>query len=371
MHGSSRPGTGAVGADVIVIGAGVIGCSVALHLRRAGLSVLVLERERLGAGTSSRSFGLVWAQSKTPACYLELTLASIAYYPEFLASLGDDCDYQRPGGLILIETEEQAQALRALMAEQMKAPGFSVEFLDPQQARELEPALSASLLGATFSPHDGHLDPQKLIAALGRALQRAGVEVHDRATVNGLHAVGGAWVVETTAGRFRAEVVVNCAGVWAPQVARLIGVALPVRPVRGQVLVTKPLPPLLRHPTPDVRQAADGRVWMGTIYQPDDWDLNVREEDSRTIHALARRQVPALRGVAAERAWAGIRAIPDDGHPILGPVPGVPGYYVAVSHSGITLCPIIGKLLAAAIAHARSSRWLERFGLARFVSRAG
>jgi glycine/D-amino acid oxidase-like deaminating enzyme len=172
--------------DVLVIGAGVIGCSIALHLRRLGHAVHVLERAEIGAGTSSRGFGLVWAQTKSPNAYLELTMASVAYYPELLDSLGTNCDYQRPGGLVLLESEAQAADMQALMRQQTRTPAFTVEFLDQRQARELEPALAESLLGATYCPLDGHLDPKQLTAAFGEAALRAGARIHPRRRWSGL-----------------------------------------------------------------------------------------------------------------------------------------------------------------------------------------
>jgi glycine/D-amino acid oxidase-like deaminating enzyme len=360
--------TGSRHSDVLVIGAGVIGCSIALHLRRLGHAVHVLERAEIGAGTSSRGFGLVWAQTKSPNAYLELTMASVAYYPELLDSLGTNCDYQRPGGLVLLESEAQAADMQALMRQQTRTPAFTVEFLDQRQARELEPALAESLLGATYCPLDGHLDPKQLTAAFGEAALRAGARIHPQTAVVRLDRRAGDWIVQTSAGEFSAPVVVNCAGVWAPEIARLVGFDLPVRPERGQILVTPPRPPILRHPTPDLRQDSSGRIWMGTVHSSNDWDLAVREADSHAILESAQRQLPALRGTPIQDCWAGLRPMPGDGHPILGALPGIDGQYVAVGHSGITLAPIEGKLMAELIATGQRAALLEPFGPERFIA---
>lgn len=336
-------------SDAIVVGAGVIGASVALHLARRGMEVELLDRDASsdGPGTSGRSFGLVWAQSKAPNTYLQLSLASVGYYPEFLASLGDDCGYERPGGLIPIETEEQLGKLRTLMGSQSRTPGFSVRFLDAHGLRELEPAFSEHLLGATFSPHDGHLEPERLVAALRRAAQAAGVRLQSGAAVRSVRRQRDGWEVETTAGTWTARTLVNSAGVWSPEIAQMMGLVLPVEAVRGQIVVSAPQPRFMAHPSPDVRQAADGRVWMGTIHQHGDRDIRPRAEDTDAVLEIAARQVPRLSGVKVDRVFAGIRGIPTDGHPILGAVE--EAAYVAVGHSGITLSPIVGKLMAELI----------------------
>jgi sarcosine oxidase subunit beta len=349
--------------DVLVIGAGALGASVAAHLAALGSTVCVLDSdsEKSGQGTTPRSFGLVWAQSKQPDAYLELTLASIEYYPEFLSRVGDPCDYVRPGGLVLIESEEQQAQLHELLSQQERTLGFHTEFLDQRATRRLEPAISTEVVGSTFSAFDGHLDPQKLHAAMRAHCTAAAVRIVDGATVLGLRRQAGQWVAETSQGLFAAPVFVNCAGAWAAEVASLVGVELAVRAVRGQIVRSTPMPPLLSHPTLDVRQGADGRVWMGTVASSDDFGLDVRESDTRAILATAARQVPALSSVTVEHVWAGIRAMTADGQPILDRMPGLPDAYVAVGHSGITLAPIIGYLMAGFVVSGRKAALMGAF----------
>jgi len=172
-------------------------------------------------------------------------------------------------------------------------------------------------------------------------------------------------VVETTVGTYSAGSVVNAAGVWAREIASRSGVDLPVDEVRGQVVVSDVRPRLLHHPTPDVRQAPDGRVWMGTVHERDDWDLAPRASDTARILSMAARLVPALAGVTVERVWAGLRAIPRDGFPIAGPVPGQPGHFVAVTHSGITLAAVLGPLMRDLITSGNVPPQLQGFGLER------
>ncbi len=362
---------GTLHPDVLVVGAGVVGCSIALHARRLGLSVTVLERGTPGSGTSTRGFGLVWAQTKTPRAHLELTLASITYYPEFLELIGDDCGYQRSGGLVPVYSESEAAEAQKLMALQNEVVDFDGVLLDRQQALEVEPELSGSVVGATYSAFDGHLDPKRLTHAVAGAAVRAGVTIESNAVVTAMQRNGAGWVVETAGGRYQAANVVNCAGVWAPEIGQMVGARLPVQAVRGQILVSEPRPPLLRHASPDVRQADDGRVWMGTVYEPGNWELTVQSSDSRHIRDMATRQVPALAEVAVEDAWAGLRPVPIDGVPILGAIKDVAGQFVAVGHSGITLSPIEGRLVAEVIAGKLPSELIAPFCPERFAASAG
>jgi glycine/D-amino acid oxidase-like deaminating enzyme len=353
--------------DVLVIGAGALGASIAAHLARLGSTVCVLDRdpERSGQATTPRSFGLVWAQSKQPDAYLELTLASIRYYPEFLSRLGGSCDYARPGGLVLLESEQHQTQLHELLRHQERCLGFHTEFLDGRATRQLEPAISEEVVGSTFSASDGHLDPQKLHVVMHAHCAALGVHIVHDAGVRSLHRQAGRWAAETSQGTFAAPVFVNCAGAWAAQLAGLVGVELAVRAVRGQIVRSAPMPPLLSHPTLDVRQGPDGRVWMGTVASDDDFGLDVRVNDTQAILATAARQVPALSSVTVERVWAGIRATTADGQPILDRMPQLPGGYVAVGHSGITLAPIIGHLMAEFIMSGRKPALMRPFSADR------
>jgi sarcosine oxidase subunit beta len=356
--------------DVTVIGGGVIGCSVALHLRRLGATVRILERDRLGGGSAMRGFGLIWVQTKAPHVYHALSFASARAYPEFLASLGDDCGYRRSGGMILIGSEQQAERLRELFADRRATGGAEATILSIRDARELEPAISPDLAGATYCAEDAQIEPRRLMTALMAATRGAGVLVEEGVAVLGQERRDAGWVLRTSSGERRSAQVVNCAGVWARDVARMIGSDLPLEPVRGQILTTAPRPPLLRQATLDVRQDADGRVWMGTINQPGRTSLAVDDEDSRTIREMTARQIPALGDLPVEGSWACVRAIPADGMPILGRVPGRTGQFVAVCHSGVTLCPIVGRHMAALIASG-SAAALEPFRLDRDFGTAG
>lgn len=366
--------------DAIVIGAGFIGSSVAAHLRWRGLSVRLLERDRIGDGTSSRGGGWVAAQGRQPNSHLVLALASLAYWPEFLARLGDDCGYLRCGSLVLFESEQQLERRRLFLAEQLKVPGYDgFEFLDGRQVRELEPQIADQIIGASYRRGDGQIDPMRLIHGIVTAARRDGVQVHQGARVTAIESDGAGWRVQTPIGDFTADAVVNAAGVWSPEIASLVGVELPVMPIAGQMCTTAPRPPFVRsvvavqidtrrttQPACDVRQGYDGRIWLGTTNRPNSSDTTVTETDTQTIRAGVARVFPALKDVVIEHAWAGIRPVPVDLLPIYGGMEERPGLYIAVPLAGICETAIAGKAMAELIASGTSGTPLDAFLPRRF-----
>lgn len=352
-------------SDVLVIGGGLIGSSVALHLRWRGLTVRLLERDRLGDGTSARGGGWVAAQSRPPGPHLALALASLAHFPELLDRLGDDCGYLQSGSLVVLEDEEQVGLRRAFVEQQCADPAYDgVEFLDAKALRELEPAISERAHGATFRAADGQIDPPRLLRALVAAGKRDGVSTHFGAGVTALTRRAETWEAETPVGTFAAQTVVNAAGVWSPQIAEMVGTHLPVSAVSGQMMVTAPRERYVNSAigvftqgrrdrdsiVRDIRQAWDGRVWLGTSIHPDSWSTAVSLSDTTGIRAGLRPLFPEIADAVLEEAWAGVRPNPVDRLPIVGPQSGIPDYHVAVPMAGICESAAIGKAVADLIA---------------------
>lgn len=353
--------------DYVVVGGGLIGLSTALHLRWRGQSVRVLERGRIGDGTSSRASGWVCAQLRSPNELLALVLASLAYFPEFLRRVGDDCGYEVCGSLVVFDSEEQLEQRRMLDADQRQVNAYSgAEFLDGRGARELEPALADHITGAAHFADDAHVDPRRLLDAMTHAARRDGVLIHEGASVETTVRDGG-WRVATTLGTFNAGRIVNASGAWAPAVAKLAGHELPVIPVAGQLLVTEPRPGLVRgcvvsQPDPrftgrsacGVQPARDGRLWLGTTYRGGTFDTTITADDTRIILAGAQSIFPSLRDVLVEQAWAGVRPVPADLLPIYGAVAGTDEYHVAVPVAGLAESAVAGHLVAGLALDGRS-----------------
>lgn len=333
--------------EVVVVGAGAVGVSVAYHLAKRGKRVVLVDREGVGSGTSAATFALIWVHSKEPAHYMELSLRSARMFPALVRELDADVHLEQQGGLTLCMSEADLANNRALVERQSVSPLYEGRLIDDAEVHRLQPGLSREVRGAVYSPNDGHLDSIRYVTALARGARRLGVVFALHTEVTGIERRDGlVSAVLTTNGRIAAPHVVNTAGPYAASIARMVDLDLAVRPVRGQVLVTLPMPKTLRLPMSGVRQGPDGRFFMGFTREEAGYNTDVTPDAIRTIARNAVRRVPMLKDARLLRAFAGIRSMPADGLPCLGPIPSVPGFYVAVSHSGITLSPLHGTVIA-------------------------
>jgi sarcosine oxidase subunit beta len=354
--------------DVVVVGGGIRGTSIAYFLARAGVRVTLIEKGFWAAGASGANVGLVNVSAKTPAHYTALSLRSAELYPAFVAELDADVDYQRDGYLLVAETDGEAESLARLATRQSQVPGVRIELLDARAARELEPALSPRLAAATFCPQDGNVDPLKLTVAVGRAARRHGAEVRLHQEVTGIRLRGGrVAAVDTPDGEIPTQAVVDAAGVLVPDFARMVGIEVPILPQRGQVFQIEALPPFLRRPVQSIRQFRSGTIMVGTTNEFVGPDRRVTYEAAARVLARARRVVPALAPARVIRGWAGLRPMSPDGLPVYAAVPEVPGFYVAVGHSGVTLAPITGQIFLDLITTGGTSVALAPYSLRRFT----
>jgi sarcosine oxidase subunit beta len=359
-------------SDVVVVGAGAVGTSIACHLARRGAAVTLVDRRYVCAETSSATFGLVWVQSKVPEPYTRLSRLSSDLYPDLIASLDDDVEYRRPGGIRVAFSDRELDDLRGLAERQRRAADLEIEVLDGPALRRLEPALGPEVVGGSVCRQDGHLNALALVNALARTARRAGARILSRTVVTGIHRRDSAVsAVETDRGLIRTRHVVNAAGVAAPEICRMVGVTLPIVPCRGQIVATQALPRLLDHPTNHVRQSpATGVVFCGETGEFAGLDTGTTLEAAREVASRAIRTLPALAGAQALRVFAGLRPWPPDGLPFLGPVRGVPGFYVVVGHSGITLAAAYGKVLTELILEGSTTVPLEPYDPLRYAGAA-
>lgn len=348
------------GSDCIVIGAGLIGLSTALHLGWRGMSVRVLERGRIGDGTSSKASGWISAQLRTPNALLELVVASLMYYPEFLDRLGDRCGYDRCGSLVVFDSAAQLDQRRLLDATQREVARYrGASFLDAAQVHELEPNLADGIVGGAHFDDDAQVEPLRLLEAMARACTDAGVTVHQGADVTAFSRHDGRWRLTTPIGAFVTPTVVVSAGAWSPTLTEMADLDLPVIPVSGQLLVSRPRPGLMRRcvvyqPDPrfatrlacGVRPATDGRLWLGTTYRAGTFDVSITPDDTRDILEAIGEVFPALGDVEIEQARAGVRPVPTDLVPIYGEVSAVEGMFVGVPVAGLAECAGAGRLAA-------------------------
>jgi glycine/D-amino acid oxidase-like deaminating enzyme len=356
------------GSDVVVVGGGIRGLVIAYYLARSGVGVTLIEKGFLGSGASSANAGLVNVSQKTPAPYTLFSLLSADMYPQFVAELEAEVDYQRDGYLRLAETDADVEDVIQHAQSQSRVPGIKVEILDARRARTLEPAVSSRIAAASFCAQDGNVDPLKLVRAVGRAARRHGARILHHREVTGIRLQGGrVGAVVTRDGEIAADVVVDAAGIFVPDVARMVGIPVPILPQRGQMFQLEALPPLLHRPMQALRQLGSGTTMVGTTNEFVGHDRHVTYEAGVALLARAQRLVPALAAARVIRGWAGLRPMAPDGLPIYDAVAEVPGFLVAVGHSGITLAPITGQVFLDLITKERTDLPIAPYSLSRFT----
>jgi len=372
--------------DVVVVGAGVIGAAVAFRLAQAGARVTVLEgADRVGAGTSGRSFAWTNSNGKTPRAYHELNVAGM----EAHVGLGDEfgsTPWWHGGGSLDWRATESARAELVERVERLRAWGYAAEWVTPQRLHELEPDVDLKSVGAApiaFFPLEGWLDPIVYVHAMLRAAGGHGAVVRTRAHVERVLVAGGrARGVALRGGqRVASDWVINCAGRWADtlDVVELPRLRLPLAPTLGLLVLTPPVACGLRRvvhaPSINLRPDGAGRLMLHAddvdnafVPQP---EPGVEAPIVRDMITRGAAVLPAMGQVAAEAVRVGIRAIPADGLSAVGPMPGIDGYYVVVTHSGVTLSPFLARAVAAEIVNDAREEQLEPFRPGRLVEARG
>jgi len=378
-------------ADVVVIGGGVIGSSVAYHLSKQKMSVLLLEQNGLVSGTSGACDGLIYLQSKKPGPHLKLAMESRRRFDSLQHELGQDIEFRSHGGMIVAETQEELKAMR-LFVEEQKETGLDVALLDAKQARELEPSLSEGILGCSYSPLDGQVNPIALALAFLRKAKEKGAKIFPHTGVKGFGLESDRMVcVRTAEGTVETKRVVNAAGVHAPELGRMVGVAIPIKPRRGQIVVTEAYAPLLKRGLLSatyiaakynpalaetgelgisIEQTKSGGFLLGSTREFVGFDRRTTLSAMQRIAAQTSRILPALRDLRVIRTFAGLRPSSPDGLPLLGPVPGVEGFFMAAGHEGdgIALSPVTGQIIAEWIAEGSPGMDMSPFAVERFSS---
>jgi len=382
-------------AEIVVIGGGVIGTSIAYYLAKEGRDVVILEKGDLASGSSGACDKAILMQSKKPGIHLELALKSAEIYKTLTDELEYPIEYANDGGMIVIETEEELAVMKQFVKKQREI-GLGVELLDGKQARSIQPALADHIIGATHSDQDAQVNPIHATLGFATSAKRLGVEIYQQTEVTGIKVVSGAiTAVETTRGQISTRNVVNCTGAYAPFLGRMVGLNIPIRPRRGQIVISEPMPKLIKgdmlsakyiaakHNPDIVEKAKDKATQMGiglSLGQADSGNLLIgasREfvgyDKSTTYEALsaiiqnAIRIIPALKNINMIRNFAGLRPSTMDGLPILGGTE-LDGYYIAAGHEGdgIALAPITGQFMAELICQGKSSIDLSLFHISRF-----
>ncbi len=383
-------------ADVVIVGGGVIGAAVAYFLAREGIRTCLLERGDIASGTSSTAAAAALLQTKTSATKLALADKSLTLLDALHDALDPSFEYAHSGSLLVANSTAEMIVVQE-MATTLQRLGLDVQLVDSKEARAIIPLLGEGILGASYSPRDAIINPLSLVIAYVTAARRLGAAICTFTEVTGIETDGDRIVaVQTNKGRVLTQTVVNAAGVWSPQIANMVGMTLPVTPLKGELLITEPMPPMMRGTliaakyllskaklekttaaeTPirsvgiTLAQVARGNFVVGSTREQAGFD---RRSSFGGIHEQSRQLLqltPGLANVHLLRAYAGLRPISPDGLPIIGRVPHLPGMIIATGFGGdgLALSAITAELVLNIIQESADLAEMAVLSVGRFQS---
>ncbi|MGY0788362.1 FAD-dependent oxidoreductase [Azospirillum argentinense] len=378
-------------AEILIVGGGVVGACLAYYLTQAGRDVLVVERGDTNLQASGANAGSLHVQLLSfdfgakaeagggpAAATLALGPRSIALWRDLERACGADFELAVTGGLMVADSPAGMDFLRAKAALERRY-GVENAIIDAAELRRLAPALSEELVGAEYAPQEGKINPLRATYAVLEQARRQGARFLRGVNVTGIAAApaveGGGWRVETPRCRIRAKQIINASGPWARETGRLVGIDVPVHSAPLQMIVTEPAPKLVsqlvahadRHLS--LKQAVTGGLIIGgawtAVFDPARRFNTVSRSSIEGNLWVARHVLPQIAGLHVVRAWAAMN-INIDGAPIIGPVPGLPGFFNTVTSNGYTLAPVVARMTADLLLDGRTDIDPTPFLLDRF-----
>ena len=367
--------------DTVVIGGGVIGTSVAYYLSKKGIRVALVEKEDITSGTSSRCDGNVLIADKQPGFDTKMSYTSQLLFKELVSEIPYDFDYTQRGSIYIIESEEELSVAEEFVKKQVE-DGYPMRMMDKFEIHNDEPYLAEDIVGGVEIDCDLSLNPMAFAFGLSLEAKRNGAVVFDHTSVTGirLDKKGTVEAVETDKDVLITKCVVNCAGVWAPEIGNMVGIDIPIKPRQGQLLVAEKTFPVgkrkivefgymmakfgdknyRRNVNPELEDLGIAFVFeptqannflIGSSRAFVGFNTHVSIEVMRGLAERAIRFFPVMKDIHIIRAYAGLRPYVDDHMPIISKVDEIPGFYIAAGHEGdgIGLSPLTGKLISQMI----------------------
>lgn len=383
-------------ADVIIVGGGIMGCSIAWQLGKRGKKVLILEKNDVAAGSAGATDGVVGYHTKQPGPQLDLAVQSIQMFNDIQKELGDEIEFDfSAGGLQPAEDQMQYDLLNEIATRQRES-GIDIHMISAEEACSLEPQLAEDIAGALYCPTSGKINPLNLTMAYARAAKKEGAVIQTETNVTGFIIEDGQVKgVHTDKGDYYSDVIVNAAGSWAGKIGELAGLELPIKPRKGQLAVTEPVGFFMKATVqcaryniikfwPDrikdervlrlgaslsIEQTENGGMIIGATREFAGYE---KENTFEAIDVMMKRAIrffPGLENIDVIRFFSGFRPYTPDGLPLLGETAKLKGFYVAAGHEGdgIALSPITGKLLAELITEGKASYNIDTFSPNRFA----
>ncbi|MBI5183123.1 MAG: FAD-binding oxidoreductase [Nitrospinae bacterium] len=355
-------------SDVVIIGGGIIGISIAYHLAKSGCSnVVVLEKEDLiGAGSTSKGAGGIRQQFSTEI-NIRLSMESVKIFERFADEMGCEEVFYQNGYLFLLSTEEEMKSFKKNV-ELQRDLGLEVDILSPDEMRAMIPFINTEdILGVTFCRSDGYADIDGVLQGFAREAKRLGVKIYLKTEVEGIEVENGrVCKVRTRRGDIETHTVINAGGPYSAIIGKMVGIDLPITPFKRQIFVTEPLdfipdsmPMIIDFHTKFYCRKESGGLLMGGGEKKESsgFDTNV---DWGVLESLVEKgihRIPGIKDARIKKGWAGLYSITLDFNPILGKVPHVEGFVCAVGFSGhgFMHSPIVGKLISELIIDGEAS----------------
>ncbi|GHO85103.1 glycine oxidase ThiO [Dictyobacter formicarum] len=364
--------------DVIIIGGGVIGCSIAYFLRKANREVMLFERGEIGQQASGAAAGLLAPLGPIPGqgAFADLLLASFQQFPALVPELegmsGLQLGYTQTGSIRVARNARRLARLKQRF-ETWQAFDLKLAWLNGDEARQREPWLAPNVCGAIYVPAEAQINAAQLVQAYAIAAGKLGAQLHTQTPVvrllhNGKKVVG----VETSQGGIiTCKHLVLTAGAWSDQLSSSIGINLPVHPLKGQMIALPMLKPSLQHiifGESIYVIPRNNEILVGATKEEKGFSIAVTHAETDQLYKKALRLIPTLSTQDIERSWAGIRPATPDSHPIFGPVNGWENLVLACGHNGIgiLLSPLTGRSIAEYIVTGRLPALLQPFQATRF-----
>jgi glycine/D-amino acid oxidase-like deaminating enzyme len=359
--------------DLLVIGGGLVGGAIAWGAAARGARVGLLDEGDIAFRAARGNFGLVWIQSKgvgNPP-YAHWSQRSAELWPDLAARMaevtGTDVGLRQPGGLVFCFSDAELEARAALIHRMHNESGdIGTRIVNRPDLRAMVPGIGDGVVGAAYCPKDGHANPLYLLRSLQAALLQAGGAYLPGRAVEKITPSGGTFSVSCAAETFAAPKLVIAAGLGSRNLAPMVGLDMPVSPVRGQIVVTERVRPLLGYATHILRQTEEGSVMCGDSQEDVGFDPSTTVPVTRAIAANAVRTFPALAQARVVRMWGALRVMSPDGFPIYEQSEQYPGAFAATCHSGVTLAGVHALDLAPAILAGEIPAKLQSFNSRRF-----
>lgn len=356
-------------ADIVIIGAGIMGSSLAYFLSKRGKDVVVLEKNEICSGTSSSTAAWLWPSDKRPECYGRLAKEGYDIYLGLEEELGTSFEMTICGSVDPAKTEEEMEAFRN-QCEYDRMLGYRARMLDAKEIVEEEPFISKDLKGGLLVETDGHINPFLLVNAYIQAAKKNGVEVNTFTEVESFKVTGNHIdEIITNKGSITADLVVCAAGIYSRKIGAMLGLDAHVFPERGFTLVSEKLPPVMKHVVTGARQTVAGNVVFGFIADKVDKDCLDRRMYVRGLNWAAKdacELMPELANVNIIRSYTGIRCKPDDKLPILGPTEKIDNFWFHLMHSAFAGNPGASERVAKIICGEADVDIISDFRYTRF-----